>query len=36
MKSKSVAQREEERRNHKKALKQAKKKQVKNPGRKVK
>ena len=36
MKSKSVAEREEQRRNRKKALKQSKNKKTKNPGRKVK
>lgn len=36
MKRKSVAEREEERRNHKKVLKQARKKRGKMPGRKVK
>jgi len=35
MKSKTTAQREEERRNQKKALKQGRKKQAKSPGRKV-
>lgn len=36
MKSKSAAQREEDRRNRKKALKQAREKHGKSPGRKVK
>lgn len=36
MKSKSVAEREEERRNHKMALKEVRKKRSKSPGRKVK